>query len=397
MSTSAESPPLIETRADGAFAGGFLSNVLALAYREASVMRHDKTFLAAVTIQPIMMLMLFGFALSNDPHNVPWALLDRSQTTLSRRLVSEIESTGRFREPLRTDSYEEGRAWLRRGEALVLLVIPPEFRRDAERATPTVQLLLDGADPLSAARVGGIVRQAAARLSLHGAEPVRIDASPALRSGGAVDLRQRFWFNTTLKDRNFFLATLAGMLLTNLCLSATSLGLVGERESGTYEQTLSLPTRPLEIVLGKLLPYVAMSYAVLGVAILGAGLLFGLWPTGSWLGLGLLTLPFVLASLAIGVLVSAFARTSSQAVFLTTFFILPSMVLSGVMFPYQLMPDGVRQLGAVFPLRWYQIGLRRLMSRGGGIEDVLVPMLALWIIFGVLLVLIRWRFKARLA
>jgi ABC-2 type transport system permease protein len=377
--------------------GRFLSNVLAMAYREASVMRHDKAFLGVVTVQPIMMLLLFGFALSNDPHNVPWAVLDRSQTTLSRRLVADIQATGRFLEPQRTGSYDEGRGWLQRGEVLALLVIPSEFRRDLERGDPEVQLLLDGADPLSAARVAGILRLAESQLLVPEQVPERGAAAPSVRSAGMIDLRPRFWFNATLRDRNFFLATLAGMLLTNLCLSATSLGLVAERESGTYEQTLSLPTRPLEIVLGKLLPYVVISYFVLGIAIAGAGLLFGLWPTGSWIGLLVLTLPFVLASLAIGVLVSAFARTSSQAVFLTTFFILPSMVLSGVMFPYQLMPDGVRYVGALLPLRWYQIGLRRLISRGADLGDVIVPMLALWMIFGVLLLLIRWRLEPRLA
>jgi ABC-2 type transport system permease protein len=186
------------------------------------------------------------------------------------------------------------------------------------------------------------------------------------------------------------------MLLTNLCLSVSSLGLVTERENGTYEQTLSLPTSPLEIVLGKLLPYVAVSYGVLTFAVLGGGLMFGVWPAGSWLAMGVLTLPFVLASLAIGVFVSALAKSSAQAVFITVFFILPSFVLSGVMLPYQLMPDGVRQLGAILPLRWYQIGLRRVVSRGGGLEDVLIPMLALTAIFAVLLLLIRWRIKPRL-
>jgi ABC-2 type transport system permease protein len=327
---------------------------------------------------------------------VPWAVLDRSHTTVSRRVVAEIEATGRFRQPLETDSYDEGRAWLRRGKVLVLLVIPPDLRRDVARGDPEVQLLLDGADPLSAARVSGIVHQAVARVGVGASEPLRASITPAVQAAGAVDLRPRFWFNATLRDRNFFLATLAGMLLTNLCLSATSLGLVGERESGTFEQTLSLPTGPIEIVLGKLVPYVGLSYLVLGIALAGAGLLFGLWPTGSWIGLLVLTLPFVLASLAIGVLVSAIVSTSAQAVFLTTFFILPSMVLSGVMFPYQLMPDGVRHVGAIFPLRWYQIGLRRLVSRGGDLGDVVGPIVALCIIFGVLLVLIRWRLKPRL-
>ena len=375
----------------------FLSNVLALAYREAAVMRHDTAFLGMVMGQPVIMLILMGAVLSTEPWHVPWVVIDRSQTALSRQLVAEIEATGRFEAPQRVESLDEGRARLRRGAALALLVIPPELRREASRSRAEVQLLLDGSDPLTTARVAGIVTGVAGRIGVGARLPDRSEKLPETRNTGALALRARFWFNATLEDRNFFLAALAGMLLTNLCLSVTAGGLVAERESGTFEQTLSLPTRPIEMVLGKLLPYVFMSYGVLCIAVVGAGVVFGVWPQGSIPGLLLLTLPFVLASLSIGVLISTIARTTPQAIFLTTFSILPSMVLSGVLFPYQLMPAGVREVGGAFPLRWYQIGLRRLVSRGGEISDVWVPILALWIIFGVLLVLIGRRLRPRLA
>jgi ABC-type multidrug transport system permease subunit len=132
------------------------------------------------------------------------------------------------------------------------------------------------------------------------------------------------------------------------------------------------------------------------VAVVGSGVCFGVWPRGSWFALAVLTLPFVLASLSIGVMVSALVRSSAQAVFLTVFVILPSFILSGAMFPYQLMPPGVREVGDVLPLRWYQIGLRRIVLRGGDLGDVWVPALALVAIFGVLLALVRWRMKPRL-
>jgi ABC-2 type transport system permease protein len=123
---------------------------------------------------------------------------------------------------------------------------------------------------------------------------------------------------------------------------------------------------------------------------------FGVWPRGSWLTLFIVTLPFVLASLGVGVFVSTLAHTSSQAVFISVFFILPSFVLSGVMVPYQLMPSGVREIGGIFPLRWYQIALRRIVERGAGLTDVVVPTLALVTIFAVILAGIRWRMKPRL-
>src|SRR5262249_53761574 len=193
----------------------------------------------------------------------------------------------------------------------------------------------------------------------------------------------------------FYMAAFAAMVLTNLTLSAMALGLVAERESGTYEQMLALPTTPLEIVLGKLVPYVAVSYLVLVLCVLAPGLIFGIWPRGSWLALFAVTLPFVLASLGIGVFVSAIAHTSAQAVFISVFFIMPSFVLSGAMLPYQLMPHPVREIGGLFPLRWYQIALRRIIERGAGLVDVARPLGVLVLLFVVILALTRWRLKPR--
>ncbi|HVN86261.1 MAG TPA: ABC transporter permease [Candidatus Binatia bacterium] len=373
----------------------FWSNVAAVAYKEASVVRHDQALLATVLAQPVMMMLLFGLALSNKPANVPWAVLDQSRTALSRRLLEEVRTTGYFVPPRAVASYEEGRALLQRGGAVAFVVIPTSFRRDAERGTPQIQVLLDGSDPLTAARVSGYINQVAATFAVH---PDPSDHRPEthVRSPGLIDLRQRFWFNPTLADQRFFLAALAGMLLTNLCLSATSGGLVAERESGTYEQMLALPTRPIEIVLGKLVPFVGLSYLVMLGATIGAGIFFGVWPAGSWFTLIVVTLPFVLASLAIGVFISTLAHTSAQAVFITVFFILPSFVLSGSMFPYQLMPHGIREFGGLFPLRWYQIASRRIVERGAGFAEVLVPTFALMALFGLILAGIRWRMKPRL-
>jgi ABC-2 type transport system permease protein len=369
-----------------------LANVAAVAWKEATIMRHDRAFLAMVSAQPVVMLLLFGFAIRMEPANVPWAVLDRDGTALSRRFVEDVTATGYFRAPEAVRSYAEGRARLARGQAVAFVVIPAEFRRELELGRPEVQVLLDGTDPISAARVGAFVAQVGARLEAG--------ALPGRRAAAGLELRQRFRFNPTLSDRRFYLAALAGMLLTNFCLSVTAAGLVGEREAGTWEQMLSTPTSPLELVLGKLVPYAAMSYVLLGIATLGSGILFDVWPAGgpwSWLALGVVTLPFVGVSLAMGVFVSTLARTSAQAVFITVFFILPSMVLSGVMLPYQLMPDGVRQVGALLPLRWYQIALRRITLRGAGLDEVVIPLLALSLGFLVVLLAIRWRLKPRLA
>jgi ABC-2 type transport system permease protein len=372
----------------------FWSNILAIAYREAIVLRHDKAFIGVVLAQPVMMLLLFGFVLSNEPANVRWGIVDRDASSASRRLVQDVQATGYFLPPRPLPGYADARRHLRAGELLTVLVVPEHFAADLERGRARVQVLLDGSDPVSAARVGGYIGQVAAAFEA-GREP-RPRLAGDLRIAVPIDVRQRFWFNRTLKDRAFFMAALAGMLLTNLCLSMTSQGLVGERETGTYEQMLALPTSTLEIVLGKMLPYVGVAYVVMLFATIAPGILFGLWPRGGMVALCIATLPFILASLAIGVFVSTLARSTAQSVFITVFFIMPSFVLSGSMYPYQLMPRGVRELGSIFPLRWYQIASRRIIERGAGLADVMGPMLALLLLFALLLTLIRWRIKPRL-
>ena len=371
----------------------FWSNVLAIAYREARILRHDRAIIFALVLQPVLMLTLFGAVLSNKPRYVPWAVLDRSDTAVSRRLVAEIQATGYFRLPVAVESYPVGRDRLHDGKSLALLVIPERFAADLLRGTAEIQLLLDGSDPLSSARVAGYV---AAVVAAFEPRPAPVRADRGLRTAGAIAIRQRFRFNPTLRDRDFFLAAIAGMLLTNVCFGATSLGLVGEKENGTYEQMLALPASAIEIVIGKLLPHLLIAYALLLATAFAAAMVFGVWVRGSVLALLVVTLPFVLASLSVGVLVSVLARNSAQAVFITVFFTLPSFIMSGILMPYQLMPHGVREIGGLLPLRWYQIALRRIVERGAGFVDVAVPIAVLCLIFATLLVMVRWRMKPRL-
>jgi ABC-2 type transport system permease protein len=375
-------------------AGEFWHNVLAVAYKEATLLKRSVVVIGAVVAQPIIFLLLFGFVLSSKPANVPWAVLDRSQSELSRRLVAEIQASGYFLPRREVTSYEDGIAALRKGQILSLLVVPPDLARDASRGRGEVQILLDGADPIAAARVGGYMRAIAA--SVDSGVSVGATAAGARTAAQPVELRQRFWFNPTLADSDFLLVSLAGMLLTNLCLSVASFGLVAEREDGTWEQTLALPVSVVELVLGKLLPDVALCYGILAISIVGPGIFFGVWPTGSIPALVVLTLPFVLATLAVGVYISTIAGTVAQAVFISVFAIMPSFVLSGVMMPYELMPTLPRWVGAIAPLRWYQIGVRRIVARGGGFDDVLVPMFAVTVMFAALLAMIRYQTKPRL-
>lgn len=372
----------------------FWSNVGAVAYKEAAVILHDRPLLGVVLLQPIVQFIMF-LAISNTPYNVPWAVLDRAATAESRRLIEGVRTSGYFLRPTTVTGYDDGRALLARGAILALLVIPDDYGRQRERGNAEVQLLVDGSDPLTAARVSGYISGIAASSAI---ERPRSRDGPIVRSSppATIDVHQRFWFNATLSDQLFFFSVFAAVLLTNLCLSVTSLALIGERENGTYEQMLALPTTPLELILGKLVPYVVICYLVLLLALVPTGWILGVWPQGSWLAILTVTLPFVLAGLATGTFISSMARTSAQAVFLSVFFILPSMVLSGLMMPYLLMPDGIRQVGGLMPTRWYQIALRGIVARGAGLLDFVEPVLVLTAMFAAMLAAIAWRTKPRL-
>jgi hypothetical protein len=178
-------------------ASHFFSNVVAVAYKEASALRRDQAFLAAVLVQPVVFVLLFAYALSYKPANVPWALLDHSRTAASRQFAEAVESTGYFLPPMPVTSYAEGRRLLKRGAAVAFVVVPDEFRRDFERGgRPQVQLLLDGTDPVTAARIGGAISAVGANFMPPGAA---VGArAPAQRQ---AKLRQRFFFNPTLRDR----------------------------------------------------------------------------------------------------------------------------------------------------------------------------------------------------
>jgi ABC-2 type transport system permease protein len=374
--------------------------VLAIAYKEASLLRHDATVAQNVLIQPIMLVLVMGFGLRFAPQEVPWGVLDRSQTAASRQLVTDIQTSGYFLPVETLASYDQAHALLKRGKLVAALVIPDDFRRELGVGRPNVQLLLDGTDPLTAARVGGYITQIAARFQAEDtpADRSRIGEPASSGPGRAppIELREEFRYNATLRDLNFYLSALAGFLLTNICLSGASLALVAEKENGTYEQMLAQPATPLQIILGKLLPNVGISYVALTMGMLGSGLIFDYWPQGNVLLFAAATLPFILATLAIGTFVSALARTSAQAVFIAVFFIMPSFVLSGSMLPYALMPHGVREVGALFPLRWYQILSRRIIERVAGPAEVMVPTLVLLTLFMTILLGIRWRMKPRL-
>jgi ABC-type multidrug transport system permease subunit len=357
-----------------------LRAIWAVATKEWKTLLRDHTMVKGIIAQPIILTVIFGFAIRSEVENAPWVVYDSDRTALSRELADEIRATGKVAPPRRAASYEEAMHAFERGEASMALIIPPRFARRIERAEPSpVQLLLNGADPLTALRLSSIVREVAARFH---AEPVarRADFTPRVPGEPAVVLRRVVRFNPKLSDEIFFVPTIPAVFLTQLFFGLACFSIVGEKERGTYEHLLALPLGPASVLIGKALPYLAIAYGWFAVYYGLAAVIFGLEIRGSLIALLIATLFFCAASYTIAAFFSVIARNAHQAIYLTVFSVLPSTVISGFMVPTSTMPDAIQLAAYGLPATHYVTILRAVIVRGAGFAEIAGPLALLAII-----------------
>ena len=339
--------------------------------KEFIQMRRDRFTLAMLLGIPAMQLILFGFAIRTDVRNLPMAVLDESRSPESRRMIEVLEQTGNFVVVAAVTDRDQMRQLIERGTAKVAIVIPPTFARDIARGSgATAQIVLDAADPLTssaaigaAAIVGTVLPQALAK--------------GPIATAPLVDVRIRPWYNPALRSSTFIVPGIVAVLLTMTFLLVMSVAVVREREGGTLEQLVVTPVTKSAILLGKVVPFVLIGYAQMtNILVLGA-LIFRAPMRGSILLLYLLTLPFILAVLGLGLLIATIARTQGSAQQLALFFVMPSILLSGFIFPRAAMPEAAQWIGTIVPATWYLDILRGVMLKGAGIEALWQPTLAL--------------------
>jgi ABC-2 type transport system permease protein len=335
-------------------------------WKEFIQMRRDRLTFGMVTIFPAIQLLLFGYAIQTDVRNLPTVVLDDSRTSESRLLVQTLANTDVFRivgeAADRTALLDE----IESGRARAALVIPPEYARQISAgATARAQLIVDAADPQSsAAALSGAQLVAQAR-------GVAITAA-RFSSGGPleppVDLRVRPWYNPAQRSAVFIVPGVIGVLLTITMTLITSTAIVRERERGTLEQLIVTPIDKTSLMLGKLVPFVLVGYLQMSV-VLGLGwLIFDIPLRGSLVLLYLLTSAFIVASLGVGLLISTLARSQSQAMQMSFFFMLPNILLSGYIFPREAMPEPAQWVGLLLPLTYFLQILRGILLKGIGIE-----------------------------
>jgi ABC-2 type transport system permease protein len=361
-----------------------LRNVLAMIRKEGRTMLHDHALLAAILAQPVLYLLLFGLAITNDVNDAPWMVYDQSQTTLSRRLITDLSSMTALRPPEVARSEDQLVDFLRREDGMVGVVVPWNFDDQLQRGQESpIQVLINGAKPTSALRLTSYIAQAASKFSLSQL-PTR-DRAEQRVTHAAVSIEKRYWYNPGIKDRFGFLAAMPANMLTQILFMIAAVSLVRERERGTFEQLLATPLSLAEIMVGKMIPYVAVGYIGLGVMLVGSFLCFGIAVQGSLFLLLFVALVFMLASMAFGIFCSAWAQNQQQAIFLSFFFMFPSVLITGIIVPADNYPPVVSFLSHCLPARYFAHALRAIILKGAGLSAVVQDLIFLTVFFLVFL------------
>jgi ABC-2 type transport system permease protein len=357
------------------------ARMLGIVAKEFIHLRRDWLALVLALGVPVAMLFIFGWAINTDVKHVPTAVLDQSGSVEARTLLEAMVNSQYFDVRYRAAGLAELTRLIDAGTAKVGVVIPPDFAPRLARRQAEVLVVVDASDPM----VASSAVNAATALGLDRSLRIAAATLPAAGRDGdrapALDLRVRAWYNPDLVSAIFIVPGLIGALLMQTTISQMAISVVREREKGTLEALIVSPIRRWELLLGKIVPNLLVAYGQMSMALVVARFVFDVPIRGSLVLLYALSLLFMLGTLGIGILVSAAARTVPQAMQLAFLTFLPSIYLSGLLFPIEGMPVGAQWIAAVIPLTYYLRIVRGIVLKGVGF-DVLWPNLLPLAAFG---------------
>lgn len=374
--------------------GFSLSRVMAVLTKEFVQLRRDRITYAMILAIPIVQLLLFGYAINNDPRHLPTAVLAQDHGPFARSTLTTIVNSGYFdivEEAQRPADLDEA---LAKGRVQFAITIPEDFTRRVVRGDKA-QILVeaDAADPSAtsgAVAALAVLPQEALKRDLIGAVAPRAPPAPPFE----VVVHRRY--NPEAITAYNIVPGLLGVILSMTLVMMTALGVTREYERGTMETLLATPVRPLEVMVGKLAPYVLVGAAQACIILLLARLLFQVPMQGGWLALILGLLLFIVGSLSLGFLISTVARNQLQAVQLSFFYMLPSILLSGFMFPFRGMPDWAQAIGTAIPVTHFLRVVRGALLKGLGIADLWPSLAALSIFVLIVATISMLRYRTTL-
>jgi ABC-2 type transport system permease protein len=363
---------------------------------------------AVLFVPPMLQLIIFGYAVNLDVEDSRIAWLDGDRTPESRELRAAFEGSPYFRITHEPAGFREAQELLDRGRVIAAVTVLPGFGRDIERGeTAQVQILIDGSNSNTASVAGGYAGEvvasfSAARLPRRQGTLAMSMAAAAGRDGPrlpgipSVAAKTRVWFNEDLRSRNYFVPGVLVNIITLVTLMLTAMAIVREREIGTMEQLMVTPIRPIELILGKTLPFAAVGMLQVALVTGVALVVFRVPFRGeAWLLL-LSAALFLLTTLGAGLFISTVSSTQQQAMMGSFFFFMPAFMLSGFAFPIRNMPPPVQWLSYLNPVRYFMATVRGLFLKGAGIETLWPQLLAMALLGAAIVVISASRFHKRL-
>ncbi|MEN6413030.1 MAG: ABC transporter permease [Veillonellales bacterium] len=349
----------------------------ALLVKEFIQMKRDRLTFAMMVALPIVQLIVFGFAINTDVKHLPTIVFDQSLQQEGRDLLSSFEASGYFDIKYVAGSYQAVNDSIESGKAKVGIIIPPDFSENVKHGrSAAVQVIVDASDSMaasSAISTAQIIGQLKSQEILF----QKLEGITGKSVSMPYDIRIRPWYNSDFVSAFYMVPGILGVVLTMTMVMITSMAIVRERERGTLEQLIVTPLKTHELMLGKIIPYIFVGYMQVTLALAVGILVFDLPVRGSLPLLYGLTSLFIVASLSLGVLISTVARTQMQAMQLSFFVFLPSILLSGFMFPREAMPTLFYVMGDVIPLTFYLEIMRGIVLKGIGIHFLWTQVLAL--------------------
>ncbi len=354
---------------------GFLRRLGAMIVKEVLQLRRDRLTFAMMFGMPIVQLLLFGYAIDTDPHRLPTAVIAADQSQITRTVLSALNNTGYMRFTHHLSSQDEADALLQQGEVQFVVTIPSDFTRRLVRGE-RAQILIDAdaTDPMAAANplaaAGPSIAQALARDFVGPLAGLRDKPD-------SVEVVVQRRYNPEGKSRLNIVPGLLAVILTMTMVMMTALAVTRERERGTMENLLAMPVRPLEVMVGKIVPYIVIGAVQVTVILLVSRLLFDVAIEGSVLLLATGTALFITVNLAIGFTISTLTQNQLQAMQASFFMMLPSILLSGFMFPFRGMPVWAQWIGEALPATHFMRVVRGVMLKGAGFDDIATELAAL--------------------
>lgn len=372
-----------------------MRKILYIIKKEFLQIRRDRAMIGIIFVVPVIQLIILGYVISSEVKNLQTVICDLDKSPQSREFISKIENSGYFIIHKHDDRYQGADHYLDSGQAHVVVVIPNHFGRSVSSGrSSTLQVLLDGQNTNSATIAlsyirGILIDFAADKMDVFAR---RLQVQPV-----TIEAQTRFWYNPDLQYSDYMVPGIAAFLLTIITTLLSAMGLVREREIGTLEQLSVTPVKKHQLLIGKIIPFAILGFLELAIALIFAKIWYDIPLQGNLAVFALFTLIYLFTTLGLGLLISASAQTQQQALFMSWFFMVFALLMSGFIFPIENMPPIAQYISYLNPLRYFILVVREILIKGAGLAQLYEQGLVLVLFGATIFSFAVMRYKERLS